>query len=332
MSQNNDQGRPNPSQTWYDNGQVPQSKRFPFGAGNGDDASGPETRHNPQVDPYGQHNGGSQGNGQQNYAPPQQSQGRPAPQETPPYGQAPVNNGPQAPQYGNAPQRNDAQYGQYNAGQQGQYNGSQGQQPGYQQPSQQPNQGQYPPQGNQPQGGNYGPQDPNGQGNQPQYGSQGQQYGSQGQQYGNQPQYGGQEQQYRNDEPVSGDSGNQQFQGILDPHTGEIYPVPDLEGLQDTDALLVVVSGPDSGSQILLDTDVVTVGRSPNADIFLDDVTVSRKHAEFIRTPSGFTLRDTGSLNGTYVGRQLIDSIELQNGADVQIGKFRMIFQQRPRS
>ena len=164
------------------------------------------------------------------------------------------------------------------------------------------------------------------------YGSQGQQYGSQGQQYGNQPQYGGQEQQYRNDEPVSGDSGNQQFQGILDPHTGEIHPVPDLEGLQDTDALLVVVSGPDSGSQILLDTDVVTVGRSPNADIFLDDVTVSRKHAEFIRTPSGFTLRDTGSLNGTYVGRQLIDSIELQNGADVQIGKFRMIFQQRPRS
>lgn len=128
------------------------------------------------------------------------------------------------------------------------------------------------------------------------------------------------------------DSGSQQFRGILDPHTGEIHPVPDLEGLQDADALLVVVSGPDSGSQILLDTDVVTVGRSPNADIFLDDVTVSRKHAEFIRTPSGFTLRDTGSLNGTYVGRQLIDSIELQNGADVQIGKFRMIFQQRPRS
>nr|WP_245940840.1 MULTISPECIES: FHA domain-containing protein [Brevibacterium] len=119
---------------------------------------------------------------------------------------------------------------------------------------------------------------------------------------------------------------------MLDPHTGEIHPVPDLDGLQETDALLVVVSGPDSGSQILLDTDVVTVGRSPNADIFLDDVTVSRKHAEFIRTPSGFTLRDTGSLNGTYVGRQLIDSIELHNGADVQIGKFRMIFQQRPRS
>ena len=150
-----------------------------------------------------------------------------------------------------------------------------------------------------------------------------QQAGQQGhdpreQQYAQQPSSGGEtnQQQY----PVPGgqsmtDSGRQPFQGILDPHTGEIHPVPDLDGLQDTDALLVVVSGPDSGSQILLDTDVVTVGRSPNADIFLDDVTVSRKHAEFIRTPSGFTLRDTGSLNGTYVGRQL-----------------RMIFQQRPRS
>ncbi|SMX75984.1 FHA domain-containing protein [Brevibacterium sp. 239c] len=291
MSQNNDQGRPNPSQSWYDNGQVPQSKKFPFGAGNGDEGTGPETRHNQQVDPNGQTGGGSQGNGQQYYAPPQ-SQGGPVPQETPPYGQQPVNNGPQAPQYGNAPQQNSGQ------------------------------QGQYPPQGNQPQGGGYAPQDPYGANNQPQYGSQGQ----------NPYNGNGQGQQYRNEEPASGDSGSQQFQGILDPHTGEIHPVPDLEGLQDTDALLVVVSGPDSGSQILLDTDVVTVGRSPNADIFLDDVTVSRKHAEFIRTPSGFTLRDTGSLNGTYVGRQLIDSIELQNGADVQIGKFRMIFQQRPRS
>lgn len=129
-----------------------------------------------------------------------------------------------------------------------------------------------------------------------------------------------------------GRQGNPQFSGILDPHTGEIHPVPDLQNLDETDALLVVVSGPDAGAQILLDTDVVTVGRSPNADIFLDDVTVSRKHAEFVRTPSGFTLRDTGSLNGTYVGRQLIDSIELQNGADVQIGKFRMIFQQRHRT
>ena len=299
MSQNNDQGRPDPSQNWYDNGAVPQSKKFPFGAGDGDDGADPETRHHPQVDdPYGQNNGGGQGYGQQPFAPRHRQAATP-PQETPPYGQQSVNNGPQAPQYGNAPQQYGGSQpggGQNGApqypGQQEQYRGGQGQ---YQQPPYQQDQPQYPAQGI------------NGPDNQAQYNGQGQ-------------------------EPVSSDSGSQKFHGILDPHTGEIHPVPDLEGLQDTDALLVVVSGPDSGSQILLDTDVVTVGRSPNADIFLDDVTVSRKHAEFIRTPSGFTLRDTGSLNGTYVGRQLIDSIELQNGADVQIGKFRMIFQQRPRS
>lgn len=98
-------------------------------------------------------------------------------------------------------------------------------------------------------------------------------------------------------------------------------------------ALLVVQYGSGAvGERFLLDSDRTIAGRSERADIFLDDVTVSRKHAEFVRTPSGFTLRDTGSLNGTYVGRQLIDSIELQNGADVQIGKFRMIFQQRHRT
>ena len=172
------------------------------------------------------------------------------------------------------------------------------------------------------------------------YGQQapGQQHGSQGQQYGDQsaPQHGGSAGSYAptsaQPQAPAAQQSQQQFQGFLDPHTGEIHPVPDLQHLQESDALLVVVSGPDAGAQILLDTDVVTVGRSPNADIFLDDVTVSRKHAEFVRTPSGFTLRDTGSLNGTYVGRQLIDSVELQNGADVQIGKFRMIFQQRPRN
>ncbi len=101
--------------------------------------------------------------------------------------------------------------------------------------------------------------------------------------------------------------------------------------LPEGSALLVVVRGPNVGARFLLNAEKVTVGRKPKCDIFLDDVTVSRKHAEFVRTPSGFTLRDTGSLNGTYVGRQLIDSVELRNGADVQIGKFRMIFQQRPR-
>lgn len=104
------------------------------------------------------------------------------------------------------------------------------------------------------------------------------------------------------------------------------------DNLPEGAGLLVVKRGPNAGARFLLDQPITTAGRHPESDIFLDDVTVSRKHAEFVRTPSGFTLRDTGSLNGTYVGRQLIDSIELQNGADVQIGKFRMIFQQRPRT
>ncbi|WP_434589976.1 FHA domain-containing protein [Brevibacterium sp. 1718] len=380
MSQNHDQNRPTPSQPWYDNGQVPQSKKFPFGAGNGNGADESATRMNPQVDQNGQGN-------------------------TPPYGQQPADGAPQAPQYGNGQQfggtpQGGQNYGETPQGGQSYGNGQQfggipqgGQNYGASQPANQPYAGQgqgsqgqpqYQPQQNQYPPQNYGqPQSgqPQGGQSQQQYGSNGagqfaQPQGSQGQpQYGNHPQQGGQQQYGSNGagqygqfdpnqqqgiqpgpgqygQPQSGqpqggqpqgaptnggqdpmnDSGSQQFQGILDPHTGEIHPVPDLEGLQDADALLVVVSGPDSGSQILLDTDVVTVGRSPNADIFLDDVTVSRKHAEFIRTPSGFTLRDTGSLNGTYVGRQLIDSIELQNGADVQIGKFRMIFQQRPRS
>lgn len=185
----------------------------------------------------------------------------------------------------------------------------------------------------------WGQPEPFGSGPQHPAPQQGQPLGSQGypqnnaasEQWSDPQQQGNPSQGLPQQQPSQGQNG-QQFSGILDPHTGEIHPVPDLQHLDETDALLVVVSGPDAGAQILLDTDVVTVGRSPNADIFLDDVTVSRKHAEFVRTPSGFTLRDTGSLNGTYVGRQLIDSIELQNGADVQIGKFRMIFQQRPRT
>ncbi len=230
------------------------------------------------------------------------------------YGYDPQQQGGQ-PAYGSQPQQGYPQ--QYDSGAQPQQFGSQPQ-PQY---------------GSQPQQGY--PQDQQGFGSQPGYGApqasdpQQQGYGSQPQ--GGQPEAGTQASPnaYGN-QPVGGH--DQQVPSILDPRTGEIHPVSDLNHLQETDALLVVVSGPDAGAQILLDTDVVTVGRSPNADIFLDDVTVSRKHAEFVRTPSGFTLRDTGSLNGTYVGRQLIDSIELQNGADVQIGKFRMIFQQRPRS
>ncbi|MFI1972431.1 FHA domain-containing protein [Streptomyces cinnamoneus] len=92
-------------------------------------------------------------------------------------------------------------------------------------------------------------------------------------------------------------------------------------------ALLVVRRGPNSGSRFLLDADVTTAGRHPQSDIFLDDVTVSRRHVEFRREQDGtFTVTDVGSLNGTYVNREQIESVALSNGDEVQIGKYRLVF------
>ncbi|MCX5183155.1 FHA domain-containing protein [Streptomyces sp. NBC_00268] len=92
-------------------------------------------------------------------------------------------------------------------------------------------------------------------------------------------------------------------------------------------ALLVVRRGPNSGSRFLLDGELTTAGRHPQSDIFLDDVTVSRRHVEFRRAADGsFTVADVGSLNGTYVNRERIDSVPLSNGDEVQIGKYRLVF------
>ena len=91
-------------------------------------------------------------------------------------------------------------------------------------------------------------------------------------------------------------------------------------------ALLVVRRGPNAGSRFLLDSDLTLVGRHPDSDIFLDDVTVSRRHAEFYRAGSRFTVRDVGSLNGTYVNRERIEEMDLTGGDEVQIGKFRLVF------
>ncbi|GAA1918053.1 FHA domain-containing protein [Nocardioides marmoribigeumensis] len=99
-----------------------------------------------------------------------------------------------------------------------------------------------------------------------------------------------------------------------------------VDALPSGHALLVVQRGPSAGSRFLLDTDTVTAGRSPDSEIFLDDVTVSRRHAEFRRTGEGFTVRDVGSLNGTYVNRDRIDAVLLQGGDEVQIGKFRLVY------
>jgi pSer/pThr/pTyr-binding forkhead associated (FHA) protein len=99
-----------------------------------------------------------------------------------------------------------------------------------------------------------------------------------------------------------------------------------IEALPSGNALLIVKRGPNAGARFLLDQDVTTVGRHPNADIFLDDVTVSRRHAEFIRDGINFNVRDLASLNGTYFDGQRIDEIQVTDGAEVQIGKFRLTF------
>jgi FHA domain/zinc-ribbon domain len=98
------------------------------------------------------------------------------------------------------------------------------------------------------------------------------------------------------------------------------------EGLPAGTALLLVKRGPNAGSRFLLDSDLTTVGRHPGSDIFLDDVTVSRRHAEFYRHSAGFTVRDVGSLNGTYVNRERIEQADLSDGDEVQVGKFRLTF------
>ena len=105
-----------------------------------------------------------------------------------------------------------------------------------------------------------------------------------------------------------------------DAHQGAV------DALTPGSALLVVKRGPNAGSRFLLDQDVTTAGRHPDSDIFLDDVTVSRRHAEFRREGNGYTVHDVGSLNGTYVNREPIDAAPLSGGDEVQIGKFRLVY------
>lgn len=99
-----------------------------------------------------------------------------------------------------------------------------------------------------------------------------------------------------------------------------------VDALGEDDALLIVHHGPNQGARFLLDVDVTTAGRSVSGDIFLDDVTVSREHVQFIRDGRDFYVRDAGSLNGTYVNRTRITETQLHDGDEVQIGKYRMTF------
>ena len=99
-----------------------------------------------------------------------------------------------------------------------------------------------------------------------------------------------------------------------------------IDALPARSALLIVRSGPTAGARYLLDNDVMTVGRHPEADIFFDDVTVSRRHAEITRDGHDFQIVDQRSLNGTYVNGERVDRAALENGAEVRIGKFRLNF------
>ncbi|MDR2379313.1 MAG: FHA domain-containing protein [Bifidobacteriaceae bacterium] len=103
-----------------------------------------------------------------------------------------------------------------------------------------------------------------------------------------------------------------------------------IEALPPTSALLVVLRGPNAGSRFLLDADSTSAGRSTKSDIFLDDVTVSRRHATFDRAGAEFRVRDLGSLNGTYVNRERVDEALLKPGDEVQIGKYRLTFHPSP--
>lgn len=100
----------------------------------------------------------------------------------------------------------------------------------------------------------------------------------------------------------------------------------DLDELPAGVGMLVVTRGPNSGSKYALDEPLVTAGRHPDSVIFLDDITVSRRHAEVRRTSDGYEVKDVGSLNGTYLNRERVETASLADGDELQIGTFKLLF------
>ena len=103
------------------------------------------------------------------------------------------------------------------------------------------------------------------------------------------------------------------------------FPFPEDE-LELGQALLLVKTGPSAGSTFLLESDSTRVGRDPDSDVFLDDVSVSRSHAEIRRQADAFAIHDLGSMNGTYVNRERVEMTKLAQHDEVQIGRFRLAF------
>ncbi len=132
--------------------------------------------------------------------------------------------------------------------------------------------------------------------------------------------------------------GTSQEQSDAAPESTTGLPVIEVEGGEEIeityppetigsgDVVLMIKKGPEAGARFKIDKPVTAAGRHPESDIFLDDITVSRRHAEIRKVEEDFQIMDIGSLNGTYVNKERIDQAVLHNGDEVQIGKFRMLF------
>jgi pSer/pThr/pTyr-binding forkhead associated (FHA) protein len=116
---------------------------------------------------------------------------------------------------------------------------------------------------------------------------------------------------------------------LLDAPGGEDDVQIDLSTLPPDGGVLVVRSGAQAGATFVLADPLTRLGRHPDSEIMLDDITVSRRHADVERTATGYIARDVGSLNGTYVNQQRIDEAQLRQGDELQVGKFRLVFFER---
>jgi pSer/pThr/pTyr-binding forkhead associated (FHA) protein len=113
---------------------------------------------------------------------------------------------------------------------------------------------------------------------------------------------------------------------VIDDQTGELKPVDVTAVAAQSGALVIRSGGGRVGQSFPMTGEKMTIGRSPETDVFLDDVTVSREHATLVRRGGEWFLDDSGSLNGTYVNRQRVDSHRLADGDELQIGKFKLTF------
>jgi len=113
---------------------------------------------------------------------------------------------------------------------------------------------------------------------------------------------------------------------VIDADEGGPLADIDRSSFRADQGMLVVLHGANAGARIALDADLIQVGRHPESDIFLDDITVSRRHAEIVRDSTSYRVRDVGSLNGTYVNRDLVTESELSDGDEVRIGKYKLVF------